>query len=103
MNRYNKGKFRSGEWAKHLRPYLKRVGNKRFRKTGKYLDAELEEFRHRKRKLGNRRNRIKVRFTLRYSHSGELYSYTSSYRDLKSAQMAMRRSQVIRATILNDE
>ena len=34
-NSYNKGRFRDGEWAKHLRPWLKRVGNKRWRRTGK--------------------------------------------------------------------
>lgn len=38
---YHKGKYRSGEWAKHLRPYLKRVGNKRWRKDGK--DIEITE------------------------------------------------------------
>lgn len=37
-NIYNKGKNRDEEWAKHLRPILKRVGNKRFRKTGKNLE-----------------------------------------------------------------
>ncbi|MDQ8747621.1 hypothetical protein [Elizabethkingia miricola] len=32
-NLYNKGRFRSQEYAKHLRPFLKRIGNKRWRKT----------------------------------------------------------------------
>ncbi|MDX8570351.1 hypothetical protein OZ666_01570 [Elizabethkingia sp. HX QKY] len=32
-NLYNKGRFRSREYAKHLRPFLKRIGNKRWRKT----------------------------------------------------------------------
>jgi len=36
-NIYNKGDNRYGEWAKHLRSFLKRMGNKRFRKTGKNL------------------------------------------------------------------
>ncbi len=34
-NSYNKGKYRNYEWAKHLRKFLKRVGNKRWRKEGK--------------------------------------------------------------------
>ncbi|HAY3563946.1 TPA: hypothetical protein JRW62_002979 [Elizabethkingia meningoseptica] len=32
-NLYNKGRFRSREYAKHLRPFLKRKGNKRWRRT----------------------------------------------------------------------
>lgn len=32
-NLYNKGRFRSREYTKHLRPFLKRIGNKRWRKT----------------------------------------------------------------------
>lgn len=31
-NLYNKGRFRSQEYAKHLRPFLKRIGNKRWLK-----------------------------------------------------------------------
>ena len=31
-NLYNKGRFRSQEYAKHLRPFLKRIGNKRWQK-----------------------------------------------------------------------
>ena len=34
-NLYNKGKYRSFEYAKHLRPFLKRIGNKKWRKTEK--------------------------------------------------------------------
>lgn len=31
-NLYNKGQFRSREYAKHIRPFLKRKGNKRWRR-----------------------------------------------------------------------
>lgn len=38
---YHKGKFRNGEWAKHLRPFLKKIGNRRWRRTNKkILDHE---------------------------------------------------------------
>jgi len=36
-NIYNKGRYRSREWAKHLRPFLKRTGNKKWRKTAKNI------------------------------------------------------------------
>ena len=35
---YHKGKYRGGEWAKHLRPFLKKLGNKRWRKEGKKFE-----------------------------------------------------------------
>lgn len=36
---YHKGRFRCGEWGKHLRPYCKKVGNRRYRRTAK---ADIE-------------------------------------------------------------
>ncbi|MGV6829667.1 MAG: hypothetical protein ACWA45_09760 [Flavobacteriales bacterium] len=36
-NTYHKGRFRNNEWAKHLRPFLKKNGNKRWRKTAKHF------------------------------------------------------------------
>lgn len=42
---YNKGRFRSYEYAKHLRPFLKRIGNKKWRKTGKLeIEDQLNDF-----------------------------------------------------------
>ena len=41
---YHKG-YRSGEWAKHLLPFLKRVRNKKWRKTAKNLFEFEEEVR----------------------------------------------------------
>jgi hypothetical protein len=35
-NIYNKGKYRNGEWAKHLRPFLKKVGNRKWRIESKF-------------------------------------------------------------------
>lgn len=40
---YHKGKYRGGEWAKHLRPFLKWLGNKRWRKDGKEIDLTETE------------------------------------------------------------
>ena len=50
---YHKGPFRSGEYAKHLRPYLKRKGNKRFRKF--VIDEERAPFPERRARLLRKR------------------------------------------------
>jgi hypothetical protein len=43
-NIYNKGRYRGYEWAKHLRPWGKRDGNKRFRRSAnKEIKACLKE------------------------------------------------------------
>ena len=39
-NIYNKGRYRNREWAKHLRPFGKRAGNKKWRKAVKSDIAE---------------------------------------------------------------
>ncbi|WP_298899786.1 hypothetical protein [uncultured Psychroserpens sp.] len=59
---YHKGKYRSGEWAKHLRPYLKKVGNKRWRKDGKEIEiSETDNISQ--RKTYSTKRHIKVRIT----------------------------------------
>lgn len=96
---YHKGKFRSGEWAKHLRPYLKRVGNKRWRKAGKNNDADNEIIVI-KRKLIKRA--IKVRITSKYYGDRKVTSI-SKYRTLRDAKNAMKRANVFHAEILTEE
>jgi predicted secreted protein len=39
-NTYNKGKYRSGEWAKHLRPFLKNIGNRKWRRSAQEIILE---------------------------------------------------------------
>ena len=96
---YHKGKYRGGEWAKHLRPFLKRLGNKRFRNVAATL--EEEELRNysktRKRKS---RKRIKAKITIKLFGDSK-YSYYKSYRSIKNLENAVKRPNVINYTILN--
>jgi len=95
---YHKGKFRSGEWGKHIRPYLKRVGNKKWRKISK--DIYLEENESVKLKKQHRlRKTIEVKITKTYF--GDVKVTTKSkYRTLRDAKNAMNQPSVIRSEIL---
>lgn len=96
---YHKGKFRGGEWAKHLRPFLKRLGNKRFRKIATTLEEnELKRFSNSKRKKG--RKRIKAKITIKL-FGDRKYSYYKSYRSMKDLENTVKRPNVINYTIIN--
>jgi len=98
---YHKGKFRSGEWAKHLRPYLKRLGNKKFRKAA--LTLEEDQFFNSKRSKRKRsKKRIKIKVTIKYWEN-TIVSYYKSYRTLKDMQNAINRPNVIRYQILSND
>ncbi|PWG04029.1 hypothetical protein [Polaribacter aquimarinus] len=95
---YHKGKYRSGEWAKHLRPYLKRVGNKSWRKDGKEIELnETDNLSHWK-KYSTKRN-IKVKITKKFY--GDLkWTTISKYRTLRDAENAMKQANIIKAEII---
>ena len=97
---YHKGKFRSYEWAKHLRPFLKRLGNKKFRKASTILDDDLVPYRKSKKKLG--RKRIKAKITIRVFGDGKL-SYYKSFRTMKDLENSLKRPNIIRYTIIKNE
>lgn len=67
---YHKGKYRNGEWAKHLRPYLKRVGNKRWRKDGK--EIEIFDNLIQSKKQNRLKRTIKVKFTKKFYGDSEM-------------------------------
>lgn len=98
---YHKGKYRSGEWCKHLKPFLKRVGNKRWRKDGRMelLDSDEDL---RLSVSGNKQKKeskkIKVKFTMQ-SAGGFKSSYYAFYPSLKQAEDAIQRNSVIRAIV----
>ena len=102
-NIYNKGKFRNGEWAKHLRPYLKRQGNKRWRRTAdnmKTIDPDgFEVFSQITDSKSKMKKSIEVKFKLR-SFGDRTISYRARYRTLRSAKDAMKRNNVINAKII---
>lgn len=102
-NIYNKGTYRNGEWAKHLRPFLKRTGNQKWRRTAsKEVDEALEvsatTYPKQKRK---QTKAIMILFKV-YSHGDKTSKYTARYRTLKDAQKAMTRNRVIDALILKN-
>ena len=97
--KYHKGKYRAGEWAKHLRPFLKRLGNKRFRKVAATIDDdEFEKFEKSKKKKG--RKRIKAKITVK-TFGDSKYSYYKSYRTMKDLEKAIQRPNVISYSILS--
>lgn len=96
---YHKGRYRAGEWIKHLRPYLKRLGNKRFRKVAVTIDTE--EFKsHSKTTKRKSRKRIKAKITIKF-YGDRKYSYYKSYRTMKDLENSVKRPNVIRYTVLN--
>jgi len=96
---YHKGDYRSGEWSKHLRPYLKRVGNKKWRKTGKCLTEYEEIVNFRKSYIGKKI--IKVRITKLYYGNIKIKTI-SKYRKMRDAENAMNQQHVIKAEILEN-
>ena len=101
-NLYNKGKFRYGEWAKHLRPYLKAKGNKRWRRFAKVqIEKQLEDKAalHKPRKRNKKKKLIKVR--LIYKNGDFKHKEIRRYRTIRDAQNAMNRPYVAEAEILN--
>lgn len=96
---YHKGKYRSGEWAKHLRPYLKRVANKRFRKDA--LTIESDEYHNLKSlKKWKIRRKIKAKITLRLNGNSKT-SYYKNYRNMKDLNNAVKRPNVIRYMLVD--
>ena len=103
-NIYNKGVYRGGEWAKHLRPYLKKVGNRRWRRTAFNLERtdleQLEISPNKTKTIKGSKNTIKVKFTIK-SIGDRTVSYKAKYKTLRSAQDAIKRNNVLRSKILN--
>ncbi len=101
VNNYNKtfhkGKYRSREWAKHLRPFLKRTGNKRWRKTGLEIEEDIPLSPPKKKKP----KKIKVKITKSCFGNIKLTSI-SKYKNLRDAKNAMKQGNVIRARIIDE-
>ena len=103
-NIYNKGKYRSGEWAKHLRPYLKMIGNRKWRRTANRLkNIDLEscenEIINFKSSGKSKEKTIEVKFRLK-SIGEKTYSYRAKYRNMRAVYDAMNRNNVIDAKII---
>jgi len=97
---YHKGRYRSGEWAKHLRPYLKRIGNKRWRKTGKDLETEGIPAIARKRRSTIKPVVVKITYQV---NDERKYSRYGKYRNMRDAQNAVQKPHVVHYTFLKKE
>jgi hypothetical protein len=102
-NVYNKGKFRNGEYAKHLRPFLKKVGNKKWRQFAKEeisdeltenYDESIPELQY-KCRLPRKRKTIKLKITKDLGHHG-LSSVYRSYSSERAVSDSLKRNNIIR-------
>jgi len=106
-NVYNKGRFRNREYAKHLRPFLKREGNKRWRKFAKnemlgglVSEKDMVNFSNEMQNRVPRKHKktIKVKITKDLGRYGLSSSYCS-YSSIRALNDSLRRNNIIRYTI----
>ncbi len=102
---YNKGKYRNGEYAKHLRPFLKTSGNRKWRRTAqqevRYELDELSNFFPVKTKRISRRLKKKIVLkTKEYFHKDIIFTYTRKYRTLRGAFDSLKRNKVVEGRIV---
>jgi hypothetical protein len=103
-NIYNKGKYRNGEWAKHLRPFHKKLGNRKWRIDAKnqILSDLLEDSRSElgskksvKRICRKQKKKIVVKITIE-EFRGHTVSITRKFRSIKAMKNSLARSKVLR-------
>ncbi|MCJ8153673.1 hypothetical protein MKJ01_07835 [Chryseobacterium sp. SSA4.19] len=98
-NIYNKGTFRSYEWGK-IPPYMKKYGNKKWRRTEKSeIEDQLSEtvrfFKQRK----NRRKLIRAKITREVN--GRIDSEYRSFYSEKSFKSSISRAHVTRYFLIH--
>jgi glycerol-3-phosphate dehydrogenase len=100
---YNKGKYRNGEWAKHLRPFLKKVGNRRWRMDAKsQIESELlisnppqaavEKSTERIRRKVEKKVKVKIAIK---GLRGQPVSIIRKFRSLKAMKNSVSRNNVL--------
>lgn len=101
-NLYNKGTFRSYEWGK-IPPYLKKYGNKKWRRTAK---SEIEDYLNEKVKFRKARKQKQKMIWVKITKevNGTKYSDFRKYAKEKSFKSATTSPHVIRYfTIYNEQ
>jgi hypothetical protein len=102
-NIYNKGKYRSGEWAKHLRPVLKKAGNRRWRKSAALsIAAEIACAPAKGKKPVRAKKNLVLRLKLK-SHGDKVHTVQVKYRSVRAMQDSLRINQVLSAMLMNDK
>lgn len=104
-NTYNKGKFRSFEYGK-IPPYLKRLGNKKWRSTENTTIEEQLSLDQIDENIfvGNlkvkKNNKIKIKAKITYKFYGDITrSEYKKYSSERALQDAIKRNSVIRALL----
>lgn len=114
-NTYNKKKYRNGVREKHLRPFLKKIGNRKCRIEGRLqvktrfnqtdepsLDIEQEAEKRSKRIPRKQKKKIKVKITT--IESKELVKTTiRKYHSIKAVKSAIARNNVVRYYIYEEK
>jgi hypothetical protein len=109
-NIYNKGKYRNREWAKHLRPFLKKVGNRKWRIEAKYqiqtdllIDYQSEQEIEKivKRIPRKQKKKVKVKITTT-EFNGQISSTTRKFHSLKAMKNSLARNNVLRHYIYDE-
>lgn len=97
---YHKGYFRNGEWGKHLRPYSKRVGNKRFRQTGKGIFDDEDPFAANTQRGNKKKPKKRIRARIYYQwKEGYTTTQTKNFASMRDVQNASNRHNVIKVEI----
>lgn len=94
---YHKGKYRGYEYGKSIGTYLKRLGNKKFRKSRLGFNDENQGLQKYKKKAT--RKRIKAKITIKYFGNHKI-SYYKKYRTIRDLNNAVNRPNVIRCYII---
>lgn len=98
---YHKGRYRNREWAKHLKPYGKRQGNKRFRKTGKGVFGEEDLFTPNSRRNTHKKKKKRIKVKITYFWYGEIQTTeTKTFATLRDAQNSINRHSVLKHEFL---
>ncbi|WP_312825669.1 hypothetical protein [Epilithonimonas sp.] len=101
-NLYNKGKYRSFEYAKHLRPFLKKIGNKKWRKTEKQeIENQLNDFVLFQKARKKKQFKIWVKITTK--DNVRKYSEYKNFYSEKSFQDSIKRNSVTHFFILKNK
>ena len=107
-NIYNKGKYRNGEYAKHLSPFLKTNGNRKWRRTSKAviqneleLDNDLPTLSIR-RIGGKQKKTIKIKIK-EYWHKDFKKTSIKKYRTIRGVMNSLKRNKIIDGVIMKSK
>lgn len=101
-NIYNKGNFRNGEWAKHLRADGKKLGNRKWRRTARPdVDEQMEQNENllKSKPLFRKKKTILAKYSIVFFNTK--WTRVKKYSSLRDAQNVKNRPNVSNFSILN--